>query len=170
MHRVLAVTIAALGLLAFAAPAEAAPTVYTGQWLCDDRGTIMPLGGIELQLWRRGSPDFLPVEWVGGIDDRGFANPDGTFSLRATDGEDNHFVRMALRDSAGVRLKDWIGINDWSVDSGGSRNNVATQNLGGLLPGGLDRGMIVRFGMNTKGHILCQRFLQQLYAPGFRYR
>ena len=128
-----AVALSALAFVVLAAPANAAETVYTGQWLCDDRGTIMPLGGIELQLWRRGSPDFLPVEWVGGIDDRGFANPDGTFSLRATNGEDNHFVRMALRDSAGVRLKDWIGINDWSVDTGGYRNNVPTQNLGGLL-------------------------------------
>jgi len=38
-----------------------------------------------------------------------------------------------LRDAAGVRLKDWIGINDWSVDTGGFRNNVAAQDLGGLL-------------------------------------
>ena len=133
MHRYLVIALAALGLIAFAAPAEAARTVYRGQWQCDDRGTIQPLGGIELQLWRRGSPDFLPVEWVGGIDARGFANPDGTFSLTATDGEDNHFVRMALRDAAGVHLKDFWGINDWSVDSGGSRNNVAVRDLGGLL-------------------------------------
>jgi hypothetical protein len=132
MHRHLVIALAALGLIAFAAPAEAARTVYRGQWQCDDRGTIQPLGGIELQLWRRGN-DWFPVEWVGGIDDRGFANPDGTFSLTATDGEDTHFVRMALRDAAGVRLKDFWGINDWSVDSGGSRNNVAVRDLGGLL-------------------------------------
>ncbi len=133
MHRTLVAALAALGLIAFAVPADAARTVYQGQWQCDDRGTIQPLGGIELQLWRRGSPDFLPVEWVGGIDDRGFANPDGTFALTATDGEDNHFVRMALRDAAGVHLKDFWGINDWSIDSGGTRNNVAIRDLGGLL-------------------------------------
>ncbi|WP_411277832.1 hypothetical protein [Gaiella sp.] len=133
MKRFLVAAIAALSLVLTAAPAQAAETVYTGQWLCDDRGTIMPLGGIELQLWRRGSPDFLPVEWVGGKDDVQFANPDGTFSLRATNSEDNHFIRMALRDAAGVRLKDWIGTDDWSVDTGGYRNNVAEQNLGGLL-------------------------------------
>ena len=132
MHRYLVIALAALGLTAFAVPAEAARTVYRGQWQCDDRGTVQPLGGIELQLWRRGS-DWFPVEWVGGIDDRGFANPDGTFSLTATDGEDTHFVRMALRDAAGVHLKDFWGINDWSVDSGGSRNNVAVRDLGGLL-------------------------------------
>ena len=132
MHRFLAAALAAFGLVALAAPADGARTVYQGQWLCDDRGTIQPLGGIELQLWRRG-PDFFPVEWVGAIDDRGFANPDGTFSLRATNGEDTHFVRMALRDAAGVHLKDFWGINDWSVDSGGVRNDVAVRNLGGLL-------------------------------------
>ncbi len=93
----------------------------------------MPLGGIETQLWRRGSPDFLPVEWVGGIADIGFANPDGTFSLRSGAGEDNHFIRMALRDSAGVRLKDWGGINDWSVDLESSRNNVPDRDLFGRL-------------------------------------
>ena len=125
--------IVAASVALLATPAQAARTVYQGQWLCDDRGAVMPLGGIELQLWRRGSPDFLPVEWVGGIDDRGFANPDGTFSLTATDPEDNHFVRMALRDAAGVRLKDFWGINDWSVDSGGARNDVGVRNLGGLL-------------------------------------
>ncbi len=133
MHRFLVAALAALGLALVAVPADAARTVYRGQWQCDDRGTILPLGGIELQLWRRGSPDFLPVEWVGGIDDRGFAEPDGTFSLTATDGEDNHFVRMALRDSAGVHLKDFWGINDWSVDSGGARNDVPVRDLGGLL-------------------------------------
>ncbi len=40
---------------------------------------------------------------------------------------------MALRDSAGVRLKDWIGINDWSVDLESSRNNVPDRDLFGRL-------------------------------------
>ncbi len=122
-----------VGAIAFASPAAAARTVYKGQWLCDDRGTILPLGGVNLQLWHRGSPDFLPVEWVGGLDDQGYASLNGTFSLTATDPEDNHFVRMSLRDDVGVHLKDWIGINDWSIDSNGYRNNVPVQDLGGLL-------------------------------------
>ncbi len=133
MPRFLAAAIAATGILLCAQPASAQVTVYHGQWLCDDRGTVMPLGGIETQLWRRGSPDFLPVEWVGGIADIGFANPDGTFSLRTGAGEDNHFIRMALRDSAGVHLKDWIGINDWSIDLESSRNNVPDRDMFGRL-------------------------------------
>ncbi len=133
MKRYLAAAVIALGIGLSALPASAQVTVFHGQWLCDDRGTIMPLGGIETQLWRRGSPDFLPVEWVGGIADIGFANADGTFSLQSGAGEDNHFIRMALRDAAGVRLKDWGGINDWSVDLESSRNNVPDRDLFGRL-------------------------------------
>lgn len=47
------------------------------------------------------------VAAVGGVEDRGYANPDGTFSLTSADAEDTHFVRMALRDAAGVHLKDF---------------------------------------------------------------
>ncbi len=132
MRRSLVVAAAALSLLVWAAPAQAERTVFTGQWQCDDRGAVSGLGGIEVQLWRRGD-SFWPVEWVGSIDDRGFTNPDGTFRLTATDARDTHFVRMALRDSAGVHLKDFWGSNDWSVDSIGARNDVATRSIGGLL-------------------------------------
>ena len=132
MRRLLAAALAATSFLVLAAPADAARTVFTGQWQCDDRGTISGLGGIEVQLWRRGW-DWFPAEVTGGIDDRGFTNDDGTFRLTATDSEDTHFVRMALRDAAGVHLKDFWGINDWSIDTAGARNNVATRDFGGLL-------------------------------------
>lgn len=133
MKRFAVAVLAALTVAVVAVPAQAQVTTYHGQWLCDDRGIVMALGGIETQLWRRGSPDYFPVEWVGGIADSGFANPDGTFSLRSGDGEDNHFIRMALRDSAGVRLKDWGGINDWSIDLEGYRNNTPDRDLFGRL-------------------------------------
>ncbi len=54
MRRLLAAALAATGFLVLAAPADAARTVFRGQWQCDDRGTISGLGGIEVQLWRRG--------------------------------------------------------------------------------------------------------------------
>lgn len=93
----------------------------------------LPLGGVNLQLWRRGSPDFLPVEWVGGLADQTYTNPDGTFVLTSGEGEDNHVVRMALRDAAGVRLKDWFGINDWGTDLPGARNDVPVREVGSWL-------------------------------------
>src|SRR5215213_4634735 len=101
MRRFLVVVGTALSMLVCAGPAQAERTVFTGQWQCDDRGTISGLGGIEVQLWRRGD-SFWPVEWVGRIDSSGFTNADGRFALTATDPQDTHFVRMALRDAAGV--------------------------------------------------------------------
>lgn len=133
MKRLLRLILLTLGVATFAPQAQAATTLYTGQFLCGDRGQMLPAGGITVQLWRRGSPDFLPVEWVGGVDDQGFADDQGRFSLRATNGEDNHFVRMALRDAQHVHLRDFWGINDWSVDTGGVRNTDATHDYGGLL-------------------------------------
>lgn len=122
-----------LGMLALPFAAQGARTEYRGQLVCDDRGTWLPLGGVTVQLWRRGSPDFLPVEWVGGLAAQGFTNPDGTFSLTSDEGVDNHFVRMALRDANGVRLKDWSGINDWGTDFGGGRNDVPVREVGAWL-------------------------------------
>jgi hypothetical protein len=116
-----------------AAPAAARVTTYKGQFQCDDRGTVTPLAGMNVELWERGSPDFLPVEWVGHAVDRGFTGADGSFSMTTPDNDDNYFVRMALRDAHGVHLRDFWGINDWSVDTGQRRNNVPTQDYGGLV-------------------------------------
>lgn len=131
MKRLLVLMGVLVGVLLAPAAAQAARTEFRGQLLCDDRGTWLPLGGANVQLWRRGSPDFLPVEWVGRLADQDYTNPDGTFSLTADeDSEDSHFVRMALRDDQGVRLKDWFGINDWGTDLPGFRNNAAVVDVG----------------------------------------
>lgn len=113
-------------------PAAAQRTVYKGQFQCDDRGTVTPLAGMAVELWKRGE-SWLPVEWVGSRVAHGFTRSDGSFSMRTPADEDNYFVRMALRDAHGVHLRDFWGINDWSVDSEGRRNNVATQNYGGMV-------------------------------------
>lgn len=118
------------GLLA--SPASAQRTTFTGQFQCDDRGVVSPLGGMNVELWKRGDT-FWPVEWVGRRKDRGYTANDGTFRLRSAEDEDNYFVRMALRDEHGVHLRDFWGINDWSVDTGRRRNNVATRNYGGIV-------------------------------------
>lgn len=120
-------------LFALAAPAGARVSTYKGQFLCDDRGSISALAGMNVELWERGSPDFLPVEWVGHAVDRDFTDSEGRFAMTTEDNDDNYFVRMALRDAHGVHLRDFWGINDWSVDSGQKRNDVPVQNYGGLL-------------------------------------
>jgi hypothetical protein len=117
---------------ALASPAYAQRTTYTGQWQCDDRGAETPLAGMNVELWKRGW-DWLPVEISGGRVARGYTGSDGRFRLTSPPDDDNYFVRMALRDAHGVHLKDFWGINDWSVDSVQTRNDRATRNLGGLL-------------------------------------
>jgi len=135
--RVLRVGLAAVAVVAslggaFAAPALAQRTVYTGQWLCDDRGSIEPLAGMNVELWKRGD-SFWPVEWSGRRVARGYTDSEGKFSFTSPPDNDNYFVRMVLRDASGVHLKDFWGINDWSVDSGQYRNDRPTRTLPGLL-------------------------------------
>src|SRR3954469_16510663 len=101
-----------------ASPAAARVSVFKGQFQCDDRGTVTPLAGMNVELWERGSPDFLPVEIVGHRVDQDFTAADGSFEMTTEDNNDNYFVRMALRDAHGVHLRDFWGINDWSVDTG----------------------------------------------------
>jgi hypothetical protein len=118
---------------AFAPVAVARVSTYKGQFQCDDRGTVTPLAGMNVELWERGSPDFLPVEWVGHRVDQDFTGADGSFAMTTEDNNDNYFVRMALRDAHGVHLRDFWGINDWSVDTGQQRNDVPVRDYGGLL-------------------------------------
>jgi hypothetical protein len=120
-------------LVFLAAPAAARVSTYKGQFQCDDRGTVTPLAGMNVELWERGSPDFLPVEWVGHRVDQDFTDADGRFAMTTEDNDDNYFVRMALRDAHGVHLRDFWGINDWSVDTEQKRNNGPVQDYGGLL-------------------------------------
>jgi hypothetical protein len=125
--------VGSLLVLAFSSAARAGQhTVYKGQWLCDDRGSVSPLQGMNVELWKRGW-DWLPVELSGSQITHGFTDSAGRFAMTSPTDGDNYFVRMALRDGHGVHLKDFVGINDWSVDSGESHNDQPVRNLGGLL-------------------------------------
>jgi hypothetical protein len=115
-----------------ASPAAAQRTVYKGQFQCNDREVVSPLAGMAVELWKRGD-SFWPVEWVGSRVDQGFTDSEGRFRMRTPPDEDNYFVRMALRDAHGVHLRDFWGINDWSVDTEQKRNNVATRDYGSMV-------------------------------------
>jgi hypothetical protein len=122
-----------LALLALVSAAQAGQhTVYKGQWLCDDRGSVSPLQGMNVELWKRGW-DWLPVEISGSQIAHGFTDAAGRFAMTTPTDDDNYFVRMALRDGHGVHLKDFWGINDWSIDTGQTHNDQPVRNYGGLL-------------------------------------
>ena len=73
------VSLLILGAL-IAGPAAARVSTYKGQFQCDDRGVVTPLAGMNVELWERGSPDFLPVEIVGHRVDQDFTAADGSFA------------------------------------------------------------------------------------------
>ena len=107
-------------------------TLYKGQFLCDDRGVPEPLGGMNVELWKRGW-DWLPVEISGSQVKHGYTTSDGRFNMQSPTDDDNYFIRMALRDVRHVHLKDFWGINDWSKDTEGKPNNRAAWNFGGIM-------------------------------------
>lgn len=115
-----------------AAPASAERTTYRGAFHCDDRGAVKPLEGMNVELWKRGE-DWLPVEWVGRRVAQEFTRADGSFRMVTPPDEDNYFVRMALRDAHGVHLRDFWGINDWSIDIEQKRNNRPAHDYGDLV-------------------------------------
>ncbi|MGE5155941.1 MAG: hypothetical protein ACM3JP_00405, partial [Betaproteobacteria bacterium] len=126
-------TVAVLALCgALASPAAAGQhTSYRGQFLCNDRGVVEPLGGMNVELWKRGW-DWLPVEISGSQVKHGYTAPDGSFNMTSPTDDDNYFVRMALRDARHVHLKDFLGINDWSVDTAQTHNDQPVRDYGGI--------------------------------------
>jgi hypothetical protein len=128
-----AVAIAAMAILAVLAPSAVAGqhTSYRGQFLCNDRGVVEPLGGMNVELWKRGW-DWLPVELSGSQVSHGYTAPDGSFKMVSPTDDDNYFVRMALRDARHVHLKDFWGINDWSVDTAQTHNDQPVRDYGGI--------------------------------------
>jgi hypothetical protein len=127
------VAFAVAALLVVIAPAASAQrTVFKGQFQCDDRGEITPLDGMAVELWKRGE-EWLPVETEASRVASRFTGSDGTFSMRTPPDPDNYFVRMALRDAHGVHLRDFWGINDWSIELAHVPNDRATRDFGGIV-------------------------------------
>ncbi|HEU4907145.1 MAG TPA: Ig-like domain-containing protein [Solirubrobacterales bacterium] len=122
------IAIALLGALP-TAPASAHRTTVKGFFGCSDRGAFSRLRGMNVELWKRG-PSIFPVEMVGTQVERQYTRPNGSFRFRTEAAEEEYFVRMALRDADGVHLRDFWGVNDWSVDSPDFRNSVARRQLG----------------------------------------
>jgi len=128
MHRLLIVGL--LGLLALIAinPARAQASVnfeVKGQWTCDNRGTVTPLVGARVELWRNIS--FWPDEKLGATHTN--SNGSYSFSVRA----DNNFdlyAKVVMNDDAGVHLGDWYSFSDWSTETEVTGSHAGVVNLG----------------------------------------
>jgi len=114
---------------ALPASADARRTIYRGQIQCSDRGDARPLVGAEVRLYTQGADPF-PIHH---LDDTAYTNRAGRFRLQAIAQEGPHFITVALRDRQNVRLKTWLGINDWAVSRPVPRNDRAARDVGAWL-------------------------------------
>jgi hypothetical protein len=119
-----------LGLLALIAinPASARASVnfeVKGQQTCDNRGTVTPLVGARVELWR--SISYWPDEKLGATHTN--SNGSWSFSVHA----DNNFdlyAKIVMNDDAGVHLGNWYSFSDESSETGETESHAGVVNLG----------------------------------------
>lgn len=127
-RRILTLTALCLLTLIAAIPASASAAVnfeVKGQWLCNNRGTVTPLVGARVELWKSNSYWFDDELGATHTSSTGSYN----FSVRADDNFDL-YAQVVLNDDQGVNLGEWYALSDWSAETEttGSRSGVI--NLG----------------------------------------
>jgi hypothetical protein len=116
-----------IGLIAMS-PASAEASVsfeVRGQWLCNNRGTVTPLSGARVELWRNIS--FWPDEKLGATHTG--SNGAFSFNVRANDNFDL-YAKVVMNDDEGVHLGDWYSFSDWSTETNVTGSHAGLVNLG----------------------------------------
>jgi hypothetical protein len=127
-HRLLAVAV--LGLLALIAvgqtPAQASVSFEVkGQWTCDNRGTVTPLVGARVELWRNIS--YWPDEKLGATHTSGSGAY--SFSVHSDDNFDL-YAKVVMNDDEGVHLGNWYSFSDWGIETDVTGSHAGLVNLG----------------------------------------
>jgi hypothetical protein len=127
-RRVLVLTaLSALALIAIA-PAGASASVsfeVKGQWLCNNRGTVTPLVGARVELWKSNSYWFDDNLGATHTNSTGAYN----FSVRADDNFDL-YAKVVMNDDQGVHLGEWYSLSDWDTETGTTGSHAGLVNLG----------------------------------------
>jgi hypothetical protein len=126
--RLLAVGVLSLLALIAVGPARAQASVsfeVKGQWTCDNRGTVTPLVGARVELWRNIS--YWPDEKLGAT----HTNSSGaySFSVRADDNFDL-YAKVVMNDDEGVHLGNWYSFSDWGIETDVTGSHGGLVNLG----------------------------------------
>lgn len=113
---------AAVGLLVLLTllligPAFAEATVrfqVKGKWTCDNRGTVSPIAGARVELFRERS-SLLPDEKIKTR----YLGADGSYDIKVK-ASDNFklYVKLLLHDDDGVELEDWYSPFTWETQTG----------------------------------------------------
>ena len=110
-----------------AAPAAQARVQFDlkGRWTCKDGGTVKPLQGARIELWR--SRDYWRDQKVTSRHTDG----DGRYAIPVN--AEDHFdlyVKVLLHDDDGVELENWYSPFTWETTTSTKRSRSGTVNLG----------------------------------------
>jgi hypothetical protein len=128
IHRIaLAILLSVLGI-AMVVPAGASASVsfdVKGQWLCNNHGTVSPLAGARVELWKSNTLWF--------DDNLGATHTSATgsysFGVRA-DGNFDLYAKVVMNDDQGVHLGEWYSPSDWDTETGTTGSHTGLVNLG----------------------------------------
>lgn len=126
-RRVLLSLLGALALLAVTPAASEAAVSFDvkGKWVCNNRGKVIPVAGVRVELWRDIS--FWPDDKLGST----HTASDGSFSfgVRANSNFDL-YAKLMLNDDTGVSLGNWYSFSDWGTDTSTVGSHSGIVNLG----------------------------------------
>ena len=98
-----------------------------GKWLCDNRGTQMPVARARVELWRDVS------YWFDDKIGPGHTRSDGSynFSVRAGSNFDL-YAKLVLVDDDGVRLSNWYSLfgTEWNIETSRIRTHSGVVDVG----------------------------------------
>jgi hypothetical protein len=125
---ILALALPALLAVIAMIPASASAAVnfeVKGQWTCDNRGTVTPLVGARVELWKNNSYWF--DEKLGAT----HTSSNGSYSLSVrSDDNFDLYAKVVLNDDQGVHLGDWYSFSDWSTETETTGSHAGLVNLG----------------------------------------
>jgi hypothetical protein len=114
--------------IAMLAPAGAGASVsfeVKGQWLCNNHGTVSPLAGARVELWKSNTLWF--------DDNLGETHTSTTgsysFGVRADENFDL-YAKVVMNDDQGVHLGEWYSPSDWDTETATTGSHAGLVNLG----------------------------------------
>ncbi|HEY1451588.1 MAG TPA: hypothetical protein VGF47_11610 [Solirubrobacteraceae bacterium] len=99
-----------------------------GEWTCDNRGTVTPLAGARVELWRPGGISTLWIDEKLGATHTN-ANGAYSFSVRADDNFDL-YSKVVMNDDQGVHLGNWYSFSDYDTETQTTGSHAGIVNLG----------------------------------------
>jgi hypothetical protein len=129
MLRASIILLGLLVALAVGSPAASANVNFQvkGKWTCSNRGTVVPVAGARVELWRERS------FWFDDKLGAGHTAGDGSFDFGVRAGSNfDLYAKLVLNDDSGVKLSNWYSFlgTEWNVNTSKPRSHSGVVNLG----------------------------------------